>query len=424
MRTRKLGLATVVALACALALTVPVAAHAMVLRQGQDVTVRADETINDDVYAFGSNVSIDGLVNGDVIAAGQTVVVTGHVTGGVFGAGQVVRVTGPVGGSIRAAGQSVDVAGRVGNDAVLAGQTVTVGAGSTVGRDVAIGGTQASVLGDVARNVDIGAQTAVIGGSVGGNARVQGQSITVLPSATIDGNFDYYSDSKPQVQGTVAGTTTGHAAPANNRRAQPENGPAAGVFAVFWLAVAWAQGLVGMVLFGLLLMLILPTFMRRSTDVVLTEPWPSLGFGCLTVVFVPAVALMVFLFGLLVGGWWIAFVLLSVYAIALVVAPIVGALAFGTATLGHSHRPIHPIWLMLFGLAAIWVVALVPLVGWLAGVAALLFGLGAIVVTSWHGLRAQHPHAPRAGQPPAPTPGAAAAAPSPAPPASPPPAAQ
>lgn len=54
----------------------------------------------------------------------------------------------------------------------------------------------------------------------------------MMPTAKIDGNLDYYSNSRPRVEGTVAGTTTGHALPRNNR-AREANGSASGVFAVF-----------------------------------------------------------------------------------------------------------------------------------------------------------------------------------------------
>ena len=400
MHARKMLLVVALA-ACAAIFATPVAAHAMVLRQGQTVTVRPDETINDDLYAFGSNVSIEGTVNGDVIAAGQSVSITGHVSGGVFAAGQTVIVSGPIAGSVRAAGQSVQVSGKTDGDALLAGSSVSLLSQGAVGRDLAIGASDITVLGAVGRNLDVAGSTVSLGGTVGGNARVQGSSIKVLPTGRIEGALDYYSNAKPQVAGTVAGTITGHAPPkANSGRAAAAG--SAGALGVFWLIVAWVQGLVGMVLFGLVLLLAIPTSMKKSVDAVVIRPWPSLGFGCLTVAVVPAIAFVIFLLGLLVGGWWIAFILLMLYGVALIVASIVGALAFGTVTIGRARRPAHPIWLMIFGLAAIWIVGLVPLVGWLAGFVATLFGLGGLVITSWAGMRAQRTSAPPAPATPVP----------------------
>src|SRR5437762_390081 len=48
----------------------PLQAAAADLRQGPRVTVGTGQTINDDIYAAGGTISIDGHVNGSVIAAG------------------------------------------------------------------------------------------------------------------------------------------------------------------------------------------------------------------------------------------------------------------------------------------------------------------------------------------------------------------
>src|SRR5947199_770077 len=48
----------------------PVGASAADLRQGPSVTISRGQTINDDIYAAGGTISIDGNVNGSVIAAG------------------------------------------------------------------------------------------------------------------------------------------------------------------------------------------------------------------------------------------------------------------------------------------------------------------------------------------------------------------
>src|SRR6266542_488128 len=54
-------------------------AFAAEVRQGDNIVVGANETINDDLYAFGSTVTILGTVNGDVFAAGGTTTISGQV---------------------------------------------------------------------------------------------------------------------------------------------------------------------------------------------------------------------------------------------------------------------------------------------------------------------------------------------------------
>jgi hypothetical protein len=72
------GLLMGIALLIALAPTQIIAAEPV---QGNNVTVSRNQTINDDLYAFGGTVTIQGRVNGDVVALGGTVTVNGPVSG-------------------------------------------------------------------------------------------------------------------------------------------------------------------------------------------------------------------------------------------------------------------------------------------------------------------------------------------------------
>src|SRR2546423_13549473 len=50
------------------------------LRQGPRVTVGTGQTINDDIYAAGGTISIDGNVNGSAIAARRTITGSRNLT--------------------------------------------------------------------------------------------------------------------------------------------------------------------------------------------------------------------------------------------------------------------------------------------------------------------------------------------------------
>ena len=73
----------------ALALVAPTA-QAAEPRTGERVTIAANETVNDDVYLFGSDVIVDGTVHGDVVTAAQTVIINGTVDGSVWAAGSSI----------------------------------------------------------------------------------------------------------------------------------------------------------------------------------------------------------------------------------------------------------------------------------------------------------------------------------------------
>src|SRR5438067_4254586 len=73
-------------------------------RAGDEVLIKADETISGDLYAFGKRVTVDGTVEGDLVAFGQDIIVNGTVKGHVMAASQTVLVAGTTGG-VRVAGQ-------------------------------------------------------------------------------------------------------------------------------------------------------------------------------------------------------------------------------------------------------------------------------------------------------------------------------
>ncbi len=103
-------------------------------------------------------------------------------------------------------------------------------------------------------------------------------------------------------------------------------------------------------------------------------------------------AALVFFTGLLFGGWWISFVLLTAVWLLALVGVIVGALALGRLLLRWMHRELHPLLAMGLGIVVIWVVGAVPFVGWLLGFAAVTFGTGATALALWG--RAASPAAP------------------------------
>jgi cytoskeletal protein CcmA (bactofilin family) len=395
-RAGMLGVTMCVAAFAVAWLLAPATAVALVQRTGNTVVV--SDTIDDDLYAFGNTVEVPGDVSGDVVAFGQNVTISGDVSGDVITAGQNVRVTGRVGGTIRAAGSDVEISGPVTHDILAAGQTVRITSGGSAGRDAAVAGNVVTVEGTIGRNVLASAQTVQIASKVGGDVSAQAGNITVAQGAEVAGNLTYWSDNKASVSGTVRGTVTRHPAP------QPQNkrgsGSAAGIFLL--AALGWIRSLIGIALFGLLFVLLAKGLAERSVETTLARPWPSLGIGFATLAAAFPAAVLVFVLGLLVGGWWIAFVLLTLVWLIALGGFVTGATALGKLLLDRMRgASTHPLLSMLPGVAIIWVVGLIPLIGWLGGFAALLFGTGAVVLSIW-GRGAEPPAA--AGMPLAPPP--------------------
>jgi cytoskeletal protein CcmA (bactofilin family) len=371
MLGRVLRLSAGAAMGAAFVTLAPLQATAADMRQGSNVTVGPGESVTDDVYAIGGSINIQGTVTGSVIATGGTITVSGNISRDLIAAGGTINVTGKVDGSIRAAGGTITLSGPVGEDVVVAGGTLNVGSGATIGRDLVIGVGTATVAGPVARRVLASAGTLTLQSKVGGDVTAQVDHLSLEPGARIGGKLDYTSNNEVQKasEATVAGTTTRHPR-------QDASAPGPGTVLLNWL-----RALIGIFALGLLLLLLFPRFSARTVETLERAPLPSLGIGLGVLVLVPIAALILFVIGLLIGGWWIGLLLIPAWVLACALGFIVSGFFVGRVLVRQFGRMgIHPVWILLGGLVVLTVVGLLPVIGWLVSLAAIVFGVGALII--------------------------------------------
>jgi cytoskeletal protein CcmA (bactofilin family) len=380
MRLRILRLVALVALTLALT---PAPAAAADIRSGQDITIGTTETIEDDLYAFGPNISINGTIHGDLVAAGRFITIDGTVTGDVIAAAQGISIRGQVGGSVRAVaggsgiptgfGSGVVLDGKVANDLVVAGDEVTILSNGRVGRDAIIGATNMTITGQIGRDLQAGGTNVKIDGSIGGNVTATVDRLQITDRGTVGGSLTYTSKNEAQIvnASSVKGSVV---------RQSPDNGRAPLFSGTAALVVEWLKGLIGLLILGLLVVFFFPGFSRRAGEALVRSPWLTLGIGALVLIGLPILSVIFFAVGGLIGGWWIGFVVLALFGVALALSIPVAAVGVGGALLRIARRPV-PVWLALFiGLVALLLVALIPILGGLVIFCALLFGMGATTI--------------------------------------------
>jgi cytoskeletal protein CcmA (bactofilin family) len=366
---RPLRLVAFVALLLALA---PSPAAAADIRNG-DVTIGTTETVEDDLYAFGTNIAINGTIHGDLIAAGNNISIDGTVTGDVIAAGQSVVIRGQVGGSVRAAGSTIVLDGKVTDDLLAAGNELTILSNGRVGRDAIVGATNATISGQIGRDLQAGSTNIKIDGGVGGNVLATVDRLQFTDRATIGGNLKYTSKNEAQIANasSVKGSV---------ERKTPESGREPLVTGPAALVVEWLKGLIGLLILGILVVFFFPGFARRAGEALVRSPWLTLAIGALVLIGLPILAVVFFAVGALIGGWWIGFVVLSLFVVVLALSIPVAAVGVGGAVLRIARRPV-PVWLaLIIGLVALLLVALIPILGGLVIFCALLFGMGATTI--------------------------------------------
>lgn len=326
-------------------------AAAVVLRSGDNLVIPAGETIDDDLVISGGNVRVLGTVNGDLVAAGGNVFVEGRVRNNLIVAGGTVDITGPVGGSVYAGAGTLNSSSTVGRNFVAGAGTFNARGGSRVGRDLAVGAGTANVAGTIARDVQAGAGTLNIedGARIGGDLIASTNDPRIAPGAVIVG------------ERTI--------------RAQPADGKdrrgAALLAAFFWRLFTT----LGLLLIGLLTIALFPRATAETTSLLRARPWASMLAGLILLIVVPiaAVIIMVTIIGIPLGV-----ILLMLYFIAVFVAPLFAAIVLGYLI---WRKPGGSLYLaLLIGVGVYFVLRLIPFLGGLVGLVALLAGLGALVL--------------------------------------------
>ena len=298
---------------------------------GEDETVSGLDVVAGTVMVRGT---VDGPLNG--VAGDVVIAETGHVTGDVGVSAGALRIDGRVDGS------------------------VSSGAGAIT----------LSRTGSVSGDLSVGAGSVTIDGQVGGDATVGAESITLGSTARIDGDLRYDGKlsqaSGAAVQGAIVqDKSIGGAGPGGfSGTVLPAMG---------WLDTVY--GLLANVLLGALLLLLVPDFSNRVADRAVAATGRSALLGLLTLIGVPFVLALV---AVTIVGIPLAILGFFGYLFALWVGVVYGEYAVGRWLLRRWDDDPSPWVALAVGLLLFALLGLIPLVGGLFVLGALLVGLGAL----------------------------------------------
>lgn len=263
--------------------------------------------------------------------------------------------------ALPATASAAPTAAHEGDAIVVVSGDVTVPRGETVD-GIYIAGGDLTLAGKVDGDVVLASGDATISGRIDGDLVTFGGQARLLPRAYVSGDVRYGGE-HPLVSGSaiVRGDVT-----KEDWGDSVDFLPFLGAF-VFWLAVG-----ISMAILGVLLLLIAPraaeALERRSRERV--GPVIAIGFAIGICLPIAAVIALVTLVGIPLA-----------FLIALALLPL-GALAYLAAAYALGRRmvtePRSQFWAFLAGLAILRAAALVPFLGFLVGLAAVIFGLGLI----------------------------------------------
>jgi hypothetical protein len=357
-----------------IAAALPLRSHAFELRQSQGATsVPAGETVDDTLLAAGETVSIDGDVNGDLIAFARVVTIRGHIAGDVITAGETVEIQGGVGGSVYAAGRGVTVKQvRVGRNLYTAGRDVAVEAGVEITGNAAAAGDSVNVDGKVGADLLTAGNALVVRGEITRNVNAFGQTITLLPPASVGGNLVAHVRAADNLQIAPGATVRG------NVDKQISTAPPGARVSKYLMTSFYTWQIVRLAaafLVGLLLLWVFAGL--RAAPLADAAAGVKAGvFGLVAAIALPVAALIacITVIGIPLGILTLILWALGLYCAKIVVAQLIGRTLFASA-----HGVPHYAATLLAGLVVVFIAVNLPWIGWLISLAVTLLGLGMIV---------------------------------------------
>ncbi|MBU1027144.1 MAG: hypothetical protein KKA31_05375, partial [Candidatus Margulisbacteria bacterium] len=313
-----------------------------------------ETTINDNLFVAGESITVSGNITGNLIAFGEKIVINGTVGGAVIAGGSDVTITGQA-SDMMLAGGNVIVNGIVKRDLLIGAGKANIGSGTRVGTDLFMGCGEANIAGKIYRNVKIGSS-----------------SLVINENALIKGNLDYSAENTAiSKQANIVGTVSAHDT--------PEYGKQANQFLAGFMNFNRIVSLLAILLLAILTIIFFPNQVKLVSSKMTAECWKSFGWGILALIATPflVILLCVTLIGIPLG-----LLLLVAYIFGVYITIIFVSVVIGQWILEKFKKPgLSPIWAFLIGFVILKIVALIPIIGWIAGFILFLWGFGALITT-------------------------------------------
>lgn len=346
------------------------------VREGEIVTVASGEVVNDDLYIASGDIVIDGTVNGDVFAVGRSITINGKVNGGVSFAGQTATINGEITNGLRFGGQSIMVNGRIGRDLVVGGAQLSVSGTGQIDGDLVFGAGTVQVDGSIGDSILGAGGKVTLTNNVGGDIILSVDSLTITSSADIQGDIKYTSSNEASIQsGASISGDISHLIPEQTETAK---GIMAGIVgSVVWKILSYVM----IFIIGIILILIAKKRITLMQIAIQKSPWQTLGWGALILIATPiaAVIVMITVIGLPLG-----IISLLLWGIVLYLSQIPVALLLGRLII-RQNRELDSTGIMIgalaLGLLVLFVLQLIPIIGWIVGLIVIIFGLGTLITS-------------------------------------------
>ena len=325
--------------------------------KAESVLVAGDDATSEGTYAsskfvFGNNVNVNSEVDGITIAAGNMLNTKGASEFGGY------------------AGNTLSINTKVDKDLFAAGNSINVGSDAVIGRDAYIVGNSVKINSNIGGTLRVSAVSLDLSGiTIEGNLYAEAGTITMDKDTFVKGNFEYNDDAV--LDGVDAATINGERKASKSDALEIE--PITFGDRVYSFGIsAIAAFLVMVVLFK-----VLPNSKKRLDDTKIdaSSILSSLLNGLVVLIVLPIVACIALITGIFTP---LALIALALYATCVYLASIVTSYFVGREVLKRVFKQDNVYIELCVGILLVRLLSLIPYVGELIALFALLYGLGTL----------------------------------------------
>jgi len=350
--------------------------RAFVARNGDDVTIAAEEVIDNDLYAAGETIVINGLINGDLWVAGRTVVINGAIKGSILAVAETITMTGRSDHTIRLACRNLDFSGHTDGDLMVMAAEMNISDTGQIMGDLLFVSGKSTVNGPVGSNMIGAGSDVLLKNHVIGNVKLRVKRLVLSPSADIAGSLFYSSENKADIPSgaRILGSVT-HKLPVVKVDYQHSQ------IRPFLKIIEKVMSFLMALITGFVLILIAPKRLTSISESIGKNPWPSLGWGTVILFATPPAAITIFF---TIVGAPLALIAIALYLMVIYISQIPVGLYIGRWIIRRFFKVESKAIMagaLALGLFIIGFLRLIPFLGFWIGLAVILLGIGSVVVS-------------------------------------------
>jgi len=336
------------------------------------ITIPSDRIIDDDYFAAGDNITMQGSISGDFFAAGNDIWVQGDLQRDLFAAGRDIYIEGRIEQSLRAAGESININGKVDGNALVASKRLLFSRESVTGGNVLAAAEDMRIDGKIAGTFRGAADKFTISGVIDRNVIIDANHVTVLKGAKIGGDLIYRSSVKADIEeGAIIGGSVKQLPVIPKKADTSQN-------RVTQEIIGW----ISLLIFSAAFAFFFPGPTIQGAETLKTQPWKNLLLGLAALIVGPILAILLFV---TVVGCYIGGAVLFGYGLLIIAGALLGKIFTGLLLGSYILRLISKssktslIISVLIGVALIKVIFLVPFLGGLVNFLIFIFATGALL---------------------------------------------